>query len=207
MRHRRPDDRRPPWGVRRTVLSAAAAVVLLLGWFALAVRLALPSAEPVGFLPFVLIAFAALVVVGRRLARTGLLLALLGLLPVLAAVLGGWTAVGDEILRSRGKPVEVLVTAESAVRLRGGFAYTYDVRKPDGSPDSLDPGTGTRLVVGSRVRIVEDPGGLVATQLAGKQDPAVPLVFAGLGVGGLVGSVAVTAVAGERRRVRNATTR
>ncbi|MBE1501035.1 hypothetical protein H4696_008135 [Amycolatopsis lexingtonensis] len=43
--------------------------------------------------------------------------------------------------------------------------------------------------------VVEDPGGLVATQLAW------------LGVGGLLVSVAVTATVGERRRVRNATTR
>lgn len=181
--------------------------MVLLGWLVLAVWLGLPSAEPVGFLPFVFGAFAALVVVGRWLARTGLLLALLTLLPVLAAVLGGWTAIGDEVLLARGKPVEVLVTAEHTHRLRSGPAYTYDVRNLDGSPDSLDPGTGTRLAVGSRVAVVEDPAGLVATQLAGRQAPAVPLVLACLGAASLVAAVAVTAVAGERRRVRNATTR
>ncbi|VVJ15579.1 Uncharacterised protein [Amycolatopsis camponoti] len=179
----------------------------LLGWLVLAVWLGLPSAEPVGFLPFVFGAFAALVVVGRWLARTGLLLALLALLPVLAAVLGGWTAIGDEVLLARGKPVDVLVTAEHAHRLRGGPAYTYDVRNPDGSPESLDPGAGTRLAVGGRVDVVEDPAGLVATQLAGRQAPAVPLVSGSLGAACLVAAVAVTAVAGERRRVRNATTR
>ncbi|WP_370968558.1 hypothetical protein [Amycolatopsis sp. cg9] len=99
------------------------------------------------------------------------------------------------------------MTAEHAHRLKGGPAYTYDVRNADGSPDSLDPGTGTRLAVGGRVAVVEDPAGLVATQLAGRQDPAVPLVFACLGVAGLVAAVAGTAVLGERRRVRNATTR
>jgi hypothetical protein len=193
--------------VRRTLLSATAAAVVLLGWLVFAVWLGLPSAEPVGFIPFVIVAFAALIGFGRWLARTGLLLALLGLLPVLAAVQGGWTAAGDEILLSRGKPVEVLVTAESVHRLRGGPAYTYDVRNPDGSPDSLDPGTDTRLVVGSRVGVVEDPDGLVATQLAGRQDPAVALVFAGLGGVGLVAAIVVIAVLGERRRVRNATPR
>ena len=84
---------------------------------------------------------------------------------------------------------------------------TYDLRNPDGSPGSLDPGVGTRLTVGSRVTVVEDPDGLVATQLPGRQDPTVPLVFACLGVASLVAAIVVTAVLGERRRVRNATTR
>ncbi|RSD13350.1 hypothetical protein [Amycolatopsis eburnea] len=84
MRHRRPDDRRPPWGVRRTVLSAAAAVVLLLGWFALAVRLALPSAEAEGLVFFVAVSFVLLLVFGRWPARLGALL----VLPVLAVLPG-----------------------------------------------------------------------------------------------------------------------
>lgn len=193
--------------MRRTLLSATAATVVLHGWLVLAVWLGLPSASPVGFLPFVFVAFAALVAFGRWLARTGLPLALLGLLPVLAALQGGWLAAGDEVLLSRGKPVEVLVTAESAQRLKAGIDYTYDLRNPDGSPGSLDPGVGTRLTVGSRVTVVEDPDGLVATQLPGRQDPTVPLVFACLGVASLVAAIVVTAVLGERRRVRNATTR
>lgn len=207
MRHRRAEDRRPPWGVRRTVFSGLAPLVVLAGWCTLAIRLGLPSAEPVGFLPFVFVAFAALIGFGRWLARTGLLLALLGLLPVLAVVLGGWAVAGDEILLSRGEPVEAVVTAESAHRLKAGLAYTYDLRNPDGKPDSVDPGVGTRLAVGGRVTVIEDPGGLVATQLAGRQDPTVPLVFACLGTAGLIAVVVSTTVAGERRRVRNATTR
>jgi hypothetical protein len=183
------------------------AVVVLFGWFTVGVWAGLPSAEPVGFIPFVFGTFAALIVLGRWLARTGLLLALLGLLPVLAVLLGGWAGIGDEILLSRGKPVEALVTAESAHRLKAGIAYTYDLRNPDGSDGTLDPGVGIRLPVGRRVDVVEDPGGLVATQLAGRQDPAVPLVFACLGVAGLLAAVVTTAVLGERRRVRNATTR
>ncbi len=193
--------------MRRTVFSGLVPLVVLFGWFTLAIRLGLPSAEPVGFLPFVFVAFAALVGFGRWLARAGILLALLGLLPVLAVLLGGWTATGDEILLSRGKPVVVLVSAESAHRLKAGLAYTYDVRNPDGSTDSLEPGVGTRLPVGSQVTVVEDPDRLVAPQLAGRQDPAVPLVFACLGTASLVAVVVSTAVAGERRRVRNATTR
>ncbi|WP_290056882.1 hypothetical protein [Amycolatopsis solani] len=207
MRHRRPDDRRPPWGVRRTLLSASAAAVVLLGWFVLAVRLALPSAQAEGLVFFVAASFVLLLLFGRWLARTGALLVLLGLLPAYSAFYGGWAATGDEILLARGRQVDAVVAAETAHRLKAGIDYTYDLRNPDGSTGSLDPGAGTRLAVGSRVPVVEDPGGLVATQLAGKQDPAVALVFAWLGVGGLAGSVAVTAVAGERRRVRNATTR
>jgi hypothetical protein len=206
-RHKRPDDRRPPWGTRRTTLSAAAAVVVLLGWFALTVRLGLPSAEPDGLVFFVAAAFVVLLVLGRWLARQGSLLALLGLLPVYAAFFGGWTATGDEILLARGKPVEAVVTTESVHRLKAGILYTYDLRNPDGSTGSLDPGVGTRFTIGSRVDVVEDSGGLVATQLAGRQDPAVPLVFACLGVAGLIAGVIVTAVAGERGRVRNATPR
>jgi hypothetical protein len=193
--------------VRRVVLSGAVAVVVLFGWFTVGVWAGLPSAEPVGFIPFVFGTFAALIVLGRWLARTGLLLALLGLLPVLAVLLGGWAATGDEILLSRGKPVEALVTAESAHRVKAGLTYTYDLRNPDGRPESLDPGVGTRLAVGGRVTVVEDPDGLVATQLAGRQDPTAPLIFACLGTACLVAAVVTTAVLGERRRVRNATTR
>lgn len=206
-RHQRPDDRRPPWGTRRTTLSAAAAVVGLLGWFALVVRLGLPSAESEGLVFFVAVSFVVLLVLGRWLARTGALLVLLGLLPVFAVFLGSWAGIGDEILLSRGKPVEAEITAESVHRLKAGLGYTYDLRNPDGSPGALDPGPGVRLAVGSRVAVVEDPGGLVATQLAGRQDPTVPLVFACVGVAGLIAGVTVTAVVGERRRVRNATTR
>jgi hypothetical protein len=206
-RHQRPADRRPPWGTRRTALSAAAAVVLLLGWFALVIRLGLPSAESEGLVFFVAVSFVVLLVLGRRLARTGALLVVLGLLPVFAVFFGGWAGIGDEILLSRGKPVGAEITAESVHRLKAGLDYTYDLRNPDGSAAALDPGPGTRLAVGSRVDVVEDPGGLVATQLAGRQDPAVPLVFACLGVAGLLAAVVTTAVLGERRRVRNATTR
>ncbi len=207
VRHRRPDDRRPPWGVRRTLLSGLAAAVVLLGWFVLAVWLSLPSAEADGLVFFVAGSFVLQLVLGRWLARTGALLVLLGLLPAYSAFFGGWAATGDEILLSRGRPVDAVVAAETPHRLKAGIDYTYDLRNPDGSTGSLDPGVDTRLEVGSRVPVVEDPGGLVATQRAGKQDPAVPLVFACLGVGGLIGSVAVTATVGERRRVRNATTR
>ncbi len=88
-----------------------------------------------------------------------------------------------------------MVAAEVPHHLKAGLDYTYDLRNPHGSTGSLDPGVGTGLKIGSRVPVVEDPGGLVATQLAW------------LGVGGLLVSVAVTATVGERRRVRNATTR
>ena len=193
--------------MRRTALSAAAAAVLLLGWFALAVWLALPSAEAEGLVFFVAVSFVLLLVFGRWLARLGAVLVLLGLLPAYSAFYGGWAATGDEILLARGEQVDAVVAAETAHRLKAGIDYTYDLRNPDGSAGSLDAGVATRLAVGSRVAVVEDPGRLVATQLAGKQDPTVSLVFAWLGVGGLVGAVAVTAVVGERRRVRNATTR
>jgi hypothetical protein len=193
--------------VRRTLLSAAAAVVGLFGWFALVIRLGLPSAESEALVFFVAVSFVVLLLLGRWLARTGALLVTLGLLPVYAVFFGGWAGIGDEILLSRGEPVDAEVVAESVHRLKAGVGYTYDLRNPDGSPGSLDPGMGTRLVVGSRVAVVEDPDGLVATQPAGRQHPTVPLVFACLGIAGLLAAVTVTAVIGERRRVRNATTR
>ncbi|WP_460437533.1 hypothetical protein [Amycolatopsis stemonae] len=189
------------------MLSATAAILVIFGWFALVIRLGLPYAESEGLVFFVAVSFVVLVLLGRWLARTGALLVLLGLLPVYAVFFGGWAGIGDEILLSRGKAVEAVLTAETVQRLKGGLSYTYDLRNPDGSTGSLDPGIGTRLAVGSRVEVVEDPDGLVATQLAGRQDPTVPLVFACLGVAGFVAAVAVTAWAGERRRVRNATTR
>ena len=193
--------------MRRTVLSGTAAFVLLLGWFALVVRLGLPYTESESLVFFIALSCVVLVVLGRWLARMGSLLVVLGLLPVYAVFFGGWAGIGDEILLSRGKTVEAVVTAESVRRLKGDLVHTYDLRNPDGSAGSLDPGIGTRLAVGSRVAVVEDPDGLVATQLAGRQDPTVPLVFAGLGVAGLVIAVTVTAVVGEWRRVRNATPR
>lgn len=70
--------------MRRTALSAAAAAVLLLGWFALAVWLALPSAEAEGLVFFVAVSFVLLLVFGRWLARLGAVL----VLPVLAVLLG-----------------------------------------------------------------------------------------------------------------------
>ncbi len=46
-------------------------LVVLFGWFTFAIRLGLPSAEPVGFLPFVFVAFALHWLLGRWLAHTG----------------------------------------------------------------------------------------------------------------------------------------
>ena len=182
-------------------------LLVLLGWFASAIRLALPSVESEGLVFFVAGAFVLLLVLGRWLARVGAVLVVLGLLPVYAVFFGGWAATGDEILLARGTQVRAVVTAESVRRLKSGIDYTYELRNPDGSAGSLDPGAGTRLAVGSGVDVVEDSGGLVATQLAGRQDPTTPLVFACLGAAGLVAAVTVTAVFGEWRRVRNATTR
>jgi len=200
-----------PRGKRRAIGRAAAAIVLVLGLQVLALRLTLSASSSLVLLPFVFGALALLGLFGRWLTRSARLAGAVvatGALPVLGVLYGGWFGLTDLVLSTDGTTVTADVTHEDSYEQKsGGTGYRYVIRYPDGKTATLDPGVGTRFAVGSRTDVVRAPDDSVNPGLPGAQSPAFPLVLAGLGAVAQAAGLVGVALLGERRRVRNATTR
>lgn len=162
-------------GVRRTLVAAAGGYLVVVGWLALGAVVSL-KVSPLGHgwgtfavVAFTFTALMPLIAVGSWLAgrHSAFRTFFLGLVPLMVVGICGGVALPELILMARGQDVTARIATASGSS--GNGYYDYTLRSLDGHRlvGQLETSATAALKpVGTLVKVVVDPDGVVAPDLA-----------------------------------------